>query len=430
MLTPLFSPRARSSYFGIADNALLSITNLVIGITMARESDPAAFGVYVFAFALQLMLSSVHVSLITDPLIVLGSAKGPESQLAYFGAVFRIHLALSSGLAIVIAVMATLWQAVSATTADLGHALFAVSLSTIPLLTQSYARAMMFAGFRPRLAFLGDALFSTLRLLALLLLGWTDQLTTFSVLLSGGFASALAAAPFLVGGILSQHAQCGSIRATLHIHWNYGRWLLAGSGTYWISGQAPALLGFLLMSPVAAAIIKACQYLVAPLNVGMAGLDGVVSAEASRTRLTQGEAGSFRYLRNVSIVTMGGAILYSLVLLPNADSVMRWLYSGLYSGHTLIVFILLSESMISALSRPWLIACKLQGQTLDLFLGGITAVFMTFICVALGVTATGIIALALAGPLSAVARMITMIILRKRRGASDAEEKLRVPVLT
>ena len=64
-------------------------------------------------------------------------------------------------------------------------------------------------------------------------------------------------------------------------HWRYGRWMLATSAAYWGSGQAPALISSAMIDPVAAAILKACQYLVAPLNVAFTGLDGVLAPRTS-----------------------------------------------------------------------------------------------------------------------------------------------------
>ena len=390
----------QAGVLGITDQVLLSSTNLAVGLTLAREMPPASFGIYVIVFALSLICASVQVALITDPLVVLGSPREGPSRAAYLAAAWRLQLGLSIGLTLIAAAAAGAARGVAGAGSELPAALAGLALSVVPLQAQTFIRALFFVRLQPGLVLLNDMLLTALRLGLLAWLAISGNLSTFSVMAT----AALAAAVAVIAGLVScreLRASAPSSFATMwEEHWRYGRWLLATSAAYWGSGQAPALISSAMIDPVAAAILKACQYLVAPLNVAFTGLDGVLAPRAARLRVTRGADACRRYLMAVGAACGTAVVLYSAGLLPVIGPLMSWLYRGQYTGYSAIVALFLLDALFTAVSRAPMLSLKVAGRTQTIFFTYLAGAAAGVSALVLLVPTYGVLGAALAAPAS------------------------------
>jgi O-antigen/teichoic acid export membrane protein len=205
-------------------------------------------------------------------------------------------------------------------------------------------------------------------------------------------------------------------------HWRFGRWLLATSGAYWCSGQAPALLASAMMTPVAAAIIKACQYLVAPLGVAFMGLDGILAPRAARIRSTRGPDAARRFLMLVAGGCALAVILYAAFLLPVTEPLMRWLYKGQYAGHVTLVGVLLLDALLAAIGRGPTLSLKVAGQTrliFTAFLAGAAAGLAALVGL---VSPLGVLGVAIAAPISSGVTLVALLV----QGAARSRKPMHV----
>jgi O-antigen/teichoic acid export membrane protein len=302
------------------------------------------------------------------------------------------------------------------TDSGLPAALAGLAIAIVPLHAQAFLRSVFFARLRPDQVLWNDVLLSALRLTSLVLLAVSGALSTFSVMAAAGIAALASTVAGLLRAPEVVRTAHEPLHATCQEHWRYGRWLLATSGAYWASGQAPTLIGSAMMTPVAAAILKACQYLVAPLNVAFMGLDGVVAPRAARIRATAGPEATRRFLFLVAAGCAAAVVIYGLILLPSTAPLMRWLYKGQYGQYSFLVAIFLADSFLSGISRASSLSLKVAGQTRTIFyanllgaLAGVTALLSlvplhgvlgaaTAAPIASGVTMAGLLALQLRSP--------------------------------
>src|SRR5262245_34210604 len=83
--------------WGLADQALSSLTNFVLGIIVARSVDAAAFGAFSFAFTAYAVGLGLNRSIATQPLVIRYSA---TSRLRWVSGVSRANgITLWVGLA-------------------------------------------------------------------------------------------------------------------------------------------------------------------------------------------------------------------------------------------------------------------------------------------------------------------------------------------
>ena len=66
----------------MADQCVASASNFAVGIVVARISGPAGLGAFALAYTVWILLTTMHRSLITDPMAILGDMRG-EDRDAY-----------------------------------------------------------------------------------------------------------------------------------------------------------------------------------------------------------------------------------------------------------------------------------------------------------------------------------------------------------
>ncbi len=417
MLKGLRRDGIQAGALGIADQVLLSATNLAIGLTLAREMSPVAFGVYVVTWALYLVSTSAQISLITDPLVVLGPQRGETARAGYFAAVWRLQCGLSLMLALLAGGAALVAWTVLQPDSVLPAALAGLALAIVPLHGQTFLRSVFFARLRLGQVLWNDVLLSVLRLAGLALLAWWGALSTFSVMATAALAALVSATVGLFQASDVIAAPGEALRTICREHWRFGRWLLATSGAYWASGQAPVLLGSAMMTPVAAAILKACQYLVAPLNVAFMGLDGVIAPRAARLRATAGPDATRRFLSIVAAGCAAGAGIYGVALLPATGPLMRWLYRGQYGDYAFLVGIFLADAFLSAISRAPSLSLKVAGRTKPIFYANLMGAAAGLTALVSLVPVHGVTGAALAAPIASGATLAALLALQRRSAA-------------
>ena len=397
----------RSGATGVLDQVVLSGTNLAIGLALAREQAPEVFGAYAVAFAAYLMGLSFQVSLITDPLVILGARRAADHQRAYFAALVRLQTGLSLALSVLVAVLALGLSLVSGST-DLVSALGGLGIALAPIQIQAFLRSVFLARFRPGATLLNDSIHCGLRLAGIPVLMAMGALTPFWVFSLHALASTisiLVAVP-LIKDILT--ASPLPHRSVVKEHWDYGRWMLATSGAHWLSGQAPLVFVSGLLSPLAAAVIKACQYLVSPMNVILTGLDGILAPRASRLG-NHGADALNRFLWRLGILATAGSFFYALILLPISRPVMDFLYRGRYSDYTSVVVILLADTILRGMTRAPVLRMRVIQDTRRIFIASAWSAAVGLCALALLAPTWGVIGAAMAVPISSLALLVHLI---------------------
>lgn len=141
---------AQRAGWGVADQALSSLTNFAVGVFVARNLGPAEFGAFSLAFATYLFALNGSRGLATDPLVVRFSGVPAAS--------WRQAAAAATGTAAVVGTVVGAGCVLAAVLLDnaVGSAFLALGLMLPGLLLQDSWRYAFFAAGRGRDAFLND----------------------------------------------------------------------------------------------------------------------------------------------------------------------------------------------------------------------------------------------------------------------------------
>jgi O-antigen/teichoic acid export membrane protein len=360
-------PWAGKGSLAVLDQGLISGSNFLIGILLARWLAPEAYGAYALAFSIFLFLSGFHNALLLEPMSVFGPASYKDQLRAYLGKLLRLHFALAfflTGLAVAGAAILHGFTADRALTSAFWGVCIATPLILFFWLSRRAAYLKLAAGLAAR-----GALAYCFVLICLLLLiksvGWLSGFTAFLI---QSFA-ATAAAILLLASLKPQlDSQSGpSSAAVVRQHWRYGRWVVATQFVYWLSGNAyyVVVAAFLRMQDVAA--LRALQNFNLPFSQFLSAVSLLLLPWASARFAQEGRQGVQRCTRQITVLFVAVASAYFAALWLFGARIMPILYAGRYTDFAYLLTLVAAPVVVLAASQGSTIAVQALQFPVDIF---------------------------------------------------------------
>ncbi|MCM2393695.1 hypothetical protein [Streptomyces albipurpureus] len=296
--------------WGLADQAVCSMTNFAVGICVARSLGLAAFGVFSLAWVTYGVVLSVSRGLATDPLVVRFSGVPVAS--------WRAAAARSSGtaLGVGVAIGSVCLVVGLGLGGRVGPAFAALGIMLPGLLLQDAWRFSFFAAGTGRKAFVNDLLGGVALIPAMLVAARVGSVAAF-VFAWGAAAAVAAGYGCLQSGI---RPRLTGAREWIREHRDLGyRYLVENVG---VSGAAQLRaygLG-LIVGVSAVGVVRGAELLLGPFLAVLMGLSLVTVAEAARVlRQAPHRLGAFCLL--LGGAQAAAALLWGAALLLVPDHV-------------------------------------------------------------------------------------------------------------
>jgi O-antigen/teichoic acid export membrane protein len=276
---------ARRAGWGVADQALSSLTNFLLGVLVARATTPTDFGAFSLVFAAYAIALNVPRALASEPMTVRYSGADEPG--------WRRAAASSTGTAVAIGVvLGVACLGVGAIGGGaFGSGLLALAISMPGLLLQDTWRLAFFAQGRARRAFVNDLAWTLFMIPAVGLVVLTGATSVFNLTLAWGLSATAAA---LIGVVQARLLP----RPLRTLTWLREQWDLAPKflGEFLVLAGGSQLSSFLIgaiAGLAAVGAIRGAQILLGPayvLTIGtlLVGLPEAVRLfHESRERLRQ-----------------------------------------------------------------------------------------------------------------------------------------------
>lgn len=285
--------------WGLADQALTSLSNFTLGVIVARTVGPTGFGAFSLAFAAYLTTSSISRALVAQPMLVRYSG----SSLL----VWRKGTSSATGTALVLGVVAGLVCVIAAWLTDdtLSNVLLAVGVMMPGLLLLDVWRYAFFAAARGMSAFVMDAVFVALlfaSLGSLIVSGGASAL--WPTLAWGSSATVVALATCLWTGVVPRPLR-------IRMWWSEHRDIALRYVGEAITDAVGIMLSFnaiaFFAGLAAVGALRAANLALGPVNILLQGTSLVAIAEGVRLLKRSG-----RRLRN-GCVLLSGALVAATV---------------------------------------------------------------------------------------------------------------------
>lgn len=260
--------------WGVADQAMSSLTNFAVNIYIARSLGAVSYGAFSLAYVTYSFALNASRGLATDPLLVRFS--GVETRAWRRAVANCTGTALSTGLVTGIGVLA----AAALMHGAVRGAFVALGLTLPALMLQDSWRFSFFASGRGFHALLNDTLWAVVLVPSLVLLKTTGHASVFWFVLAWGVAAAVGAlAGPLQSGVVPRPSRTPSwIRAHRDLGPRYLLEGIANSGSTQLRNYA---LG-LLLGLAALGYVQGASTLMGPFMVIFFGMGLVTLPEAAR----------------------------------------------------------------------------------------------------------------------------------------------------
>lgn len=401
----------------ILDQGLISGSNFLVSILLARWLVADSYGAYAVAFGILVLLTLVYSALILEPMSVYGGAVYRNSLCGYLNSLLKMHAVVSLGFAGVVGVGAFLIGRFG-DQPGLAGALYGVALASPCVLLLWVLRRALYLKMHSGRAATGALLYCALMVAGLWAFNVRSLLSPLTALILMG-ASALVASlllfAFLRADLGADQVPAPSLSEACRRHWQYGRWALASSFVAWIPAYIflPLLTAFAGMAK--SGELKALTNFVAPLDQTLAALALLFLPHAARVRAEQSHTDVRTLTRNLLALSIAGSAVYWLIVINLRGPIFGLLYSGKYSDVSyLLPAVALGSILWSAAYGP-AISLRAMESPKSVFVAYLVT---TIICLAVGVPATryfGLTGAIWSGNLADFASLIVILFILYRK---------------
>ena len=283
--------------WAIADQALVSATNFLTNVIVARNLVIEQFGIFSVAWMALLFISSMQMANIISPMMSLAPKTPAEDRPAYFGALILQELALV-GISIVVLLGGLHLISVWRHQPELRMLRYPLCMAVVAYLLQDFVRRYLFTIKQSRRAFIDDAVSCLPQLPLIFVLTRMHWINTPGVLCA---VAATSTCGVLLGVYWLEPVTFSraALRATTLRQWKISKWLAPSALLTWTSSNFFVVIAPAYYGAVAAGVLRASQNMVAVANIWFLGLDNVMPSEAARRLHENGRPCAVEYLRGM-----------------------------------------------------------------------------------------------------------------------------------
>jgi O-antigen/teichoic acid export membrane protein len=400
------------SSLAILDQGMVSCTQFVFNIILARRLPPADYGAFAVAFSAFLFASGFYNALVLEPVTVLGPACYPKGISGYLRAQLKIHLAVTAVLGLALA-LGGLVANLANPGGVLGPTLVASGCATPLLLLLWLARRCAYILGRPGRAFFGGLLYFSLALAAGYWLLDGRGGTPATAFLALGAASAPSAA-LLLFWLLSQASPAPSFSSLWKEQWNFGRWQAGGAALGLLSTYANTYLAAALLGLGDSGILRASEVLSAPLVQAFTSIS-TLALPILAARYGNGDLDGMRRLgTRVTLILVTCSVVFVAALAALYRPLEQLMYGGKFGSYAWMIPLSgLSTIFMAVATGPSLVLRAIQRPQYHLLVYGWSApigLLSAFILTKV----LGVAGAALSASIVTAASMIVVLVLYRR----------------
>ena len=375
--TTLFSGKgAQQGYWAAGDQGIISVTNFIAAVYLARAVDPTEFGVYAVGFLMTRFVRAIQDGLVVQPLNALGAVLDRRAFQEYAANTGLIQVLLALFSAFAAAFIG--WGLTLLGNDVAGPTVFALWFVLLTWQLQEFIRRAFYTRSEVPKAVFNTTLASAIRLGVLWWWSSRGALNGKAGLdaIGWGAVAAVLLGLWQVRGYWAWR----NIRfwETLRKNWEFGGWIMGGSLANWVAAELYPLLAAGLISFAAAGAYRALQNLVAPVHVLLRATDTFFTPRAARVFDQTGYRGLTRTLKIIYLVAgvpIAGVLVAAGLF---SEPLLKLLYGDIYLAYSGGLFLMALYYALWYLYWPLQTAFKAVRKTRPIFIANFAAIITMF----------------------------------------------------
>lgn len=330
----------RTGAVSAADQAMLSATNLLVGLALARYTAPDTYGAYALAIGIMFVLGGVQSALLTIPLTILGAPREGDDLRRWVSTLLAAQVALALALGVLLAAVSLIARHASPDS-SLPGVLLGLAAALFFVQTQEFCRRVLYLRLLAGRVLLNDLVYCSLQIAGIATLWALDRRPGASGgWLTGGNVFLAMAVSALAGTAVGlwqarcfltaeRHASAGAL---LREAWAMGRFNLGAQAGHVMLQYASRFVAAGFGGTVGVAMLEAPRLLVAPLHVIGISAGSVSAPKAAIAHAKGGTKALMAFLTPVAALWTAAFLGYALVIAAAPGYWLRLLYGNAYAG--------------------------------------------------------------------------------------------------
>src|SRR5580700_11685912 len=370
----------------VVDYGLISGSNFLLGVLLARWLTPREYGAYALSFSFFILAGFLYQSLLLEPLSVFSGTLFRENLRGYLKTTLWIHWELSFAMCLLLG-LAAVGARVFGHSPVLAVALAGMTVATPFILMHGLAKRSFYLRLSPGPAAFASTFYCALVIGGAFLVFRWGRLSSFTAFLIMGLAALVSCVimVFQLNAVLAPETGRPRLRATWGKHWEYGRWALATCVVGWIPNYFYIPLVSSFSGMAAAGELRALMNLAAPVLQTYAALSMLFLPYAARVQNQNGKQAAAALNRRLAFLFVAGSVVYWAVLIPLKTPLFHSLYNGKYMESAYLIPLFALETTIWSASLGPAILLRAMESPRSLFIANGAA---SVVAVLIGIPAT------------------------------------------
>jgi O-antigen/teichoic acid export membrane protein len=353
----------------LADQALISASNFITMLLIARALDPDAFGLFNLAYITLFLANALQGALITTPLAVLASPLSGSRYRQYTSSTGLSQLVFAVVLVVPLAAGTLVTGSFEAAGGSQFTLWFVVAGFAWQL--QEFARRVLYVENRIAAALVTDIVSYGGQVLVVSAFAVTGKQDAVSASAANGVTPLVSA---VGGGLAIRHSVAARptvdpIRENLR----YGSWLAGGELVNFMSIRLYTYMVAALRGPAAAGVLGASTIIMGPLNVVLLSANTYLPITLARARATGGDPTVRHRLARFHLLTTPVVAAYAGVVALFAEPILAVAYGPKYQGYGPVLALLAVFHLLRYDSTLVAIGLRVLHRTRAVFTGYATS---------------------------------------------------------
>ena len=360
--------------WAIADQMLISATNFITVILLARGFSQASLGSFTLVYSALLFVNSIQAGLVTQPHNILGATRRGDDYARYTTstALFQLLMATAAAMLALLA-----WMIARLVAWDAAPLLLALAPAIVAWQLQEFSRRVLYTEGRVGAALANDLLSYGGQAFAIAALWHQSRLT-------GALALYVIAASSAIGALFGlwqiRSALTGRVDAcVVRENWHFGKWVAGGEiFGHWLSAQLFVYLAAGVLGTAAAGVLRAVHTVFGPSRVLADVFCTMLPIRFARTLADGGKAALHSQLKAAylaAIPLLGG---YCLLVAVAARPILYFLYGEKYLGSSSVLALYALSAFISYMTMIVGAALRATRLTRQVFMTQVAASLIAF----------------------------------------------------
>jgi O-antigen/teichoic acid export membrane protein len=322
--------------WAILDQAVISGSNFVSSVLLARILGPNEFGRYVLAWTALLLIQGLQHGAINGPMMSIGPKEEESKAPRYYGAVF-VQQAIFVTTATVLSWFGIVALTLTRPSWEIGGFALPLCATILVCLTHDFLRRYFYSLGRPHLSLIMDTaryLGQICILTAYFAAGWpANGITALWVMVVTSLVATITLAPF-ISRLEWSHLQ---FKAIVVRNWHFAKWMTASALLSWATNNLYVMVSGALLGAATVGGLRAAQNIVGVTHLLFLGLENVVPVEAARRLVRRRPSAVSTYLQKVAIAGGAATALICCIFVLFPDFWLGLLFGDSYRSYGYLV---------------------------------------------------------------------------------------------